>query len=81
MILGRVVNIGGKPHRLACFRVESRDERGVPERLTHVPDDRVVELSRDARQNHFVLCWVSVAGFAPVPRLAGWDADHGGDPA
>lgn len=68
----RIINIGGKPHRLAVFRVESRDERGRPEKLTHLPDDRVAELSRDDRENHFVIAWVSVEGFADFPALANW---------
>lgn len=70
----RVVNIGGKPHRLAVFRVESRDERGRPETLVNIPEDRTAELSHDPRDNHFVLAWVSVEGFADMPELADWSA-------
>jgi len=70
----RIVNIGGKPHRLAVFRVESRDERGRPETLVNIPDDRTAELSHDPRDNHFIVAWVSVDGFRDEPSLADWRA-------
>lgn len=72
----RTINIGGKRFRLAVFRVESRDERGRPERLTNLPDDRTAELSEDPKANYFVCCWVNAAAFADHPELANWSADQ-----
>lgn len=61
----RTVNIGGKVHRLCVLRVESRDENGLPENLTFVPDDRAVELSTDPEKNHFMLAWINAENFVP----------------
>ncbi len=71
MSVPRVVNIGGHPFRLCCFRIESWDENGVPERLTHIPDDRTAELSDNSDRNHFMLFWCSFAAIGPNPKMAG----------
>lgn len=69
------VNIGGKPFRLCVFRIDSWDENGVPERLTHIPEDRTAELSTNPDHNHFMLVWCSVVGVAPNPTMAGKGGD------
>ncbi len=71
--------IGNEKFVPAVFRVESFDEQGRPERLTHVPHDRTVELSRDKNDNHFLIVYANEKSIAPNPELANHGQEGGVD--
>ncbi|MFZ2875452.1 MAG: hypothetical protein WAZ94_13345 [Phycisphaerales bacterium] len=71
------VQIGGKAHRLVVLRVEAFDENGVPQECSVLLDDGVAELSRDERDNHFILAWIPAVTLLPRPSLGGYRSGGG----
>ena len=56
--------IGSEMYAITLFRVESRDERGRPEELTLITEDRIVELSEDPSKNQFIFAYIREAELA-----------------
>ncbi len=73
--LPRFLVLGGKKFVTAVLRIESFDEQGRPERLVNVPDDRSVELSRESKDNHFLIVYANEKSVGPNPELA----NHGSE--
>lgn len=48
----------GKILRAAVARIQSRYEDGMPEDITLLRDDMVIELSEDVSKNHFITVYV-----------------------
>lgn len=65
------IRINGEGHRLALFRVDTWDEKGRPETLTMIPEERVVELGNDPDANHFWFAYVEWRMLQPNPGRAG----------
>jgi hypothetical protein len=64
------INVAGRTMKARVLRVQKFDELGQPEVLTYLPDDRAAELSKDPKQNHFVIVYGTDEGFGPNPARA-----------
>jgi hypothetical protein len=64
------INIRGEIFEAIVLRVETFDEQGRPETLTMIPEERVVELSQNPRDNHFLVVYASKQSVGPNPKLA-----------
>ena len=53
-----LLNVNGVVHKRVVLRIESFDEHSRPESLTLVPDDRMIELSKDEEKNQFLTCYI-----------------------
>lgn len=67
----RFLILGGEKFVPSVFRVEAFDEKGRPEKLTMIPDERTVELSEDKRDNYFLIVYANEKSLRPNPEVAG----------
>ena len=53
-----IMFIGDKRYDLVVFRIVSRREDGTPDQLTWVGDMDTCELSKDVKENHFLVGYI-----------------------
>lgn len=57
--LPRMVTIAGQTYVPALMRIEDRREHdGLPDNLTYLADDDMIELSEDQLRNQFIVAYV-----------------------